>query len=507
MGCSSSSTADSKSSGGGAATSTNSSATTGVQSMHASFIIDNPGKIIEFYDMDKKKLGEGSYGYVCKGTNKATKAVRAIKTIAKAGMKNPERFKQEIAIMKMMDHPNIIKLYESFEDHRNIYLVMELCEGGELFDRIIDAGHFLEATAATLMQQILRAIYYMHQNHVTHRDLKPENFLFTTKDDPIDKNYLKIIDFGLSCKYVEGQSLQTKAGTPYYVAPQVLAGKYDQAADLWSCGVIMYVLLCGYPPFYGDTDSEVLAKVRIGQFSFTPQDWKNVSEDAKNLIRLLLKLSPKDRLTAVDALNHEWIKLKAPKAANVSLQSNFVDNLRGFRSGNKLKKAALHIIAGQLNEDQIKQLRETFMLIDGNGDGFLTVNELKEGLGKCGLKEIPPDLQQIMQEVDADGSGMIDYTEFLAATLDKRTYVQEDVCWSAFRVFDRNGDGKISREELSRVLCDQQVEEVVGAKVVADLMTEVDGDGDGNIDFKEFMQMMRGGAGKPVFGNAPPATS
>merc|ERR1719284_565297 len=105
--------------------------------------------------MDKKKLGEGSYGYVCKATNKATKAVRAIKTIAKAGMKNPERFKQEIAIMKMMDHPNIIKLYESFEDHRNIYLVMELCEGGELFDRIIDAGHFLEATAATLMQQIL----------------------------------------------------------------------------------------------------------------------------------------------------------------------------------------------------------------------------------------------------------------------------------------------------------------------------------------------------------------
>merc|ERR1712190_693559 len=172
----------------------------------------------------------------------------------------------------------------------------------------------------------------------------------------------------------------------------------------------------------------------------------------KNLIRMLLKMNPRDRYTAEQALNHEWIKNKAPKASNVSLQSNFVDNLRGFRSQNKLKKAALHIIAGQLNEDQIKALRETFMALDGNGDGLLTANEMKEGLAKAGLKEIPPDLQQILEDVDSDGSGVIDYTEFLAATLDKRSYVKEDVCWSAFRVFDRNGDGSISKEELKQVL-------------------------------------------------------
>lgn len=461
----------------------------------ALFIIDNPGKLLDFYDLDKKKLGEGSYGYVCKGKNKATNAIRAVKTIAKGKMKNIERFKQEIAIMKMMDHPNIIKLYESFEDLRNIYLVMELCSGGELFDRIIDAGSFTEVVAAILMQQIIRAVYYMHQNNVTHRDLKPENFLFTSKE-PIEKNFLKIIDFGLSCKYTDGQVLQTKAGTPYYVAPQVLHGKYDQAADLWSCGVIMFVLLCGYPPFFGDSDAEVLAKVKTGSYSFNPADWKNVSEDAKNLIRQLLKMNPKEQYSAEAALNHEWIKLKAPKATNVSLQSNFVDNLRHFRSQNKLKKAALHIIAGQLNEDQIKQLRDVFMMIDGNGDGFLTVNELKEGLAKAGLKDIPPDLLQIMQEVDSDGSGNIDYTEFLAATLDKRMYIQEDVCWSAFRVFDRNGDGKISMEELQQVLGSNEVEEVVGAKALADLMLEVDGNGDGFIDFKEFLAMMRG-QGKP----------
>merc|ERR1719223_1732831 len=237
-----------------------------------------------------------------------------------------------------MDHPNIIKLYETFEDHRNIYLVMELSSGGELFDRIIDSGHFTEGQAATLMQQIVRAIFYMHENHVTHRDLKPENFLFVTKE-AIEKNTLKIIDFGLSCNFQPNQVLTTKAGTPYYVAPQVLAGKYDQMSDMWSIGVIMYVMLCGYPPFFGETDADVLAKVRLGNFSFNAADWKNISEDAKGLIRLLLKMNPKDRHTAEQALNHIWIKDKAPRAVpGVSLGADFVQHLRGFQSANHLKK-------------------------------------------------------------------------------------------------------------------------------------------------------------------------
>jgi calcium-dependent protein kinase len=455
----------------------------------SNFIIDNQGKLADFYEVDKKKLGEGSYGSVSKAKNKSTQAIRAVKSISKTQMKNIDRFKQEIAIMKMMDHPNIIKLYETFEDHRNIYLIMELCAGGELFDRIIEAGHFTEVQAAILMQQILRAIYYMHENHVCHRDLKPENFLFMTKES-IDKSLLKIIDFGLSCKYEPNQVLTTKAGTPYYVAPQVLAGKYDQLSDLWSCGVIMYVMLCGYPPFFGETDAEVLSKVRLGNFSFNQADWKNVSEDAKNLIRMMLKMNPRDRYTAEQTLNHEWIKNKAPKAKGVSLQDNFVDNLRGFRSQNKLKKAALQVIAGQLNDDQIKALRETFMSLDSNGDGQLTAAELKEALSKSGLKDMPGDLEQILKDVDSDGSGQIDYTEFLAATLDKRHYMQEDACWSAFRIFDKNGDGKISLDELSNVLGDDSVSSAMGRQM-ADLMKEVDTSGDGQIDFQEFMAMMR----------------
>jgi calcium-dependent protein kinase len=454
------------------------------------FIIENKGKLNEHYDMNTEKIGEGSYGYVCKAVDKNTKHVRAIKSISKAQMKNPERFKQEIEIMKTMTHPNIIRLFETFEDHRQIYLVMELCTGGELFDRIIDAGHFTEVQAAILMCQIIRAIFYMHENFVCHRDLKPENFIFLTKD-PIETSSLKLIDFGLSTWFEEGKVLTTKAGTPYYVAPQVLAGRYDHLSDLWSCGVIMYVLLCGYPPFFGETDSDVLAKVRLGNYSFNLQDWKDISEDAKDLIRMLLKMKPSERWTAKRALGHVWILQKAPKAKNVALSNGMMDNLKGFRSQNKLKKAALHIIANQLDESQISTLREIFMGFDSNGDGQLTVPEMKEGIEKSGLAEIP-ELHAIMAEVDADGSGVIDYTEFLAAALDKRVYMKEDVCWNAFKVFDRNGDGVISKAELEEVLKDDKVESMCGQKAIADLLQDVDKNGDNFIDFDEFMGMMKG---------------
>jgi len=454
------------------------------------FIIDNKNwKIQDAYEFDKKKIGQGSYGSVCKAKNKATNQVRAVKTISKSRMKNLERFRLEIAIMKMMDHPGIIKLFETFEDARYIYLVMELCSGGELFDRIIDAGHFTESDAAIVMQQMIRAIYYMHENKVCHRDVKPENFLFYTRE-PIAKNILKKIDFGLACKFEAGKDLTTKAGTPYYVAPQVLQGKYDQACDLWSAGVIMFVLLCGYPPFYGDTDAQVLQKVRRGEFTFVKEDWKSISVDAKDLITNLLKMDPTARFTAGQALTHPWVKDHAPQATHVNLQESFVDKLRNFRSANILKKAALHIIAGQLNEGQLQQLRAMFSSLDKDQNGCLTISEIREGLAKSGITDIA-DLQQIMEQIDSDGSGEIDYTEFLAATLDRKLYLQEDVCWSAFRVFDRNGDGKISHEELKLVLNDDGVQGVAGAETIAALLKEADSNGDGQIDFQEFMAVMK----------------
>jgi len=372
-------------------------------------------------------------------------------------------------------------------------LAMDYCSGGELFDRIIEAGALTEREGAIVAQQILRAINYMHDHQVAHRDLKPENFLFASKD-PIGNNLLKIIDFGLSCFFKPGQVLSTRAGTPYYVAPQVLQGKYDHMCDLWSVGVIMYILLCGYPPFYGRTDHEVLSKVRRGKFVFEDKDWGRVSADAKHFIRMLLQMSPKDRYTAPKALNHKWIVHTAPRASAAPIKANptLVDNLRSFRSQNKLKKAALQIIATQLDDASIRGLRDTFTALDSNGDGLLTCTEIKNGLEKAGVRKTASDLELICDGIDTDGSGVIDYTEFLAAALDKRSYLSEQACWTAFKVFDLDGDDKISLEEIRAMLEDEAGGEAVASERAAEVLKCVDRNGDGEIDFKEFWAMMGG---------------
>mmetsp|Transcript_8888 Transcript_8888/g.22394 ORF Transcript_8888/g.22394 Transcript_8888/m.22394 type:complete len:355 (+) Transcript_8888:126-1190(+) len=219
------------------------------------FIAENTGKIADTYDLEKKKLGEGSYGSVSKAKHKMLGTVRACKTISKAQMKNLDRFKQEINIMKMMDHPNIIKLYESFDDHRNIYLVMELAVGGELFDRIIEAGHFTEVQAAMLMQQIVRAIYYMHENHVCHRDLKPENLLLGRGES---EGLVHLIDFGLAKRFRDPTSLQhieyregkIVKGTLRYASLSACRGaELSRRDDLEAVGYLLVYFLQGDLPW------------------------------------------------------------------------------------------------------------------------------------------------------------------------------------------------------------------------------------------------------------------
>jgi len=457
----------------------------------AQFILDKPGRIQDQYKDGESKLGEGAYGSVNKGVHRSTGAVRAIKTVAKTKTRYVERFKREIAIMKTMDHPNIIKLFETFEDHLNIYMVMEVCTGGELLSRIIEATRFNEGDAAVVMQQMLRAVFYLHEQNICHRDLKPENFLFHN-GDPIEGNVLKLIDFGLSRKFNDGEPMSTKAGTPFYVAPEVLTGRYGHRVDLWSAGVIMYILLCGSPPFSGKNQKEVLASVMKGRLRFHPRAWAGISQDAKELVSSLVKAEPESRLNAGQALMHPWIRNRAPQALARMPPADLVPKLRSFQSRTKFEKAVLHVIASQLSEPQIKGLREAFLSLDQNGDGLLTLSELKAGLARTGLRKLPEDLREIMAGIDADHSGMIDYTEFLAATIERRQYIQEDVCWIAFRVFDVNGDGKITPSELRMVLSDASVNSMVNAQAIADVLKDVDKNGDGAIDFDEFMGMMRG---------------
>lgn len=211
----------------------------------------------------------------------------------------------ETSIMIQLDHANIVKLFEVFKDEQSFYLVSEFCDGGELFEKIRHINCLSESVVAQYMQQILSAIMYCHSNGIVHRDLKPENILFdSNKDNPT----LKIIDFGCSAKLNRnGEKLNRRIGTPFYVAPEVLAANYNEKCDIWSIGVILYILLCGYPPFSGKNELDVLQKVKKGIYKFDTDDWVKVSIQAKDLIRRMLMYDPEERISALEAYNHPWI--------------------------------------------------------------------------------------------------------------------------------------------------------------------------------------------------------
>jgi len=278
-----------------------------------------PNHLHDIYDVDTSTvLGAGSFGRVFIGRNKATGHTCAIKQLAKSSRRHANDFsqdtkaraaalKQEVYIMEKLDHPNIIRLFGKFEDDLNSFLVMQLCEGGKLTDFIAKMQDYRESDAALLMQQVFHAIGYMHQRRIVHRDVKPDNMLLQSWS-PIKDNILKLIDFGLSCECSPERDLRLIAGTPGFMSPQAIDGRYDIQTDLWSCGASLYELLCGSVPFRAETEAGVFAAVRRGNFTFASSAWRNVSENAKDLIRSLLKMNPRERFTVDQALGHEWVR-------------------------------------------------------------------------------------------------------------------------------------------------------------------------------------------------------
>ena len=448
------------------------------------------GNVTNDYKMIKE-IGSGAYGRVYKVENKLTKETRACKQLAKGRIANMEKFTLEINILTKMDHPNIIKLFEVYEDKRHIYLIMEECTGGELFDRIIERINkknlFTEREAAVLFKQMMSSICYCHTQGICHRDLKPENLLFQSKDDT---SPLKVIDFGLSKIYAnnapggdKGQmKMTTKVGTAYYVSPEVLTGDYDQSCDIWSAGVILYIILTGDPPFNGANDNEIYRKIQMKKFSFPSPQWDKISEDVKDLIKHML-CDPKDRYTAEQVLSHTWVTNLAPNSTESLLNLN-VETMSAYKNTNNLKKAALTYIASRLNDEEIKNLKEIFLALDTNQDGTLTVQEVKEGLAN--LKDSNINLEELFSSIDTDKSGVINYTEFLAATIDKKIYLNEEKMYEAFKAFDKDGSGKISAKEIHEVLKMSNEDD----SKVQEIIDQFDTNKDGEIDYNEFIIMM-----------------
>ncbi|TMW66403.1 hypothetical protein Poli38472_004168 [Pythium oligandrum] len=434
----------------------------------------------EFYDIEQKELGHGHYGTVRVGISKQTGKKVAIKTIPKAKVSRPETMRREINILRTLDHPNIIKLFDVFEGQRHLHLVTELCTGGELFDRIIARGHYSENDAAILVRKIVDAVKHCHDRDICHRDLKPENFLFET---PAEDAELKVIDFGLS-RMDDGLSagvMTTRVGTPYYIAPEVLGRHYDKSCDLWSIGVITYILLCGYPPFYGDTDPEIFASVRAGRYDFDSPEWADVSAEAKDLISKLLLVDASKRLTSEQVLKHPWLTGSAPDTA-ITLKSGIFNRLKRFTGHNKLKKAALGVIADLMTETEIVELKKQFMAIDKDGNGVITVTELADALRSMGHGMIEEEVMELLNGIDIDGDGLVDYPEFLAATMKRNLANKKEYLINAFNYFDTKQQGVITKDDLVQFMgSEEQAQEVID---------DVDKNGDGLINFDEFVAMM-----------------
>lgn len=334
------------------------------------------------------------------------------------------------------------------------------------------------------MYQLLSACNYIHSHHIVHRDLKPENILLDTKNDYL----IKIIDWGTARMFNPSKKMNHISGTPYYIAPEVLKEKYDEKCDVWSCGVILYILLCGYPPFNADTDEEILEKIKKGKFSFPPEEWDSVSADAKKFVSKLLEYDPKKRVSASQAMKDPWIdKNRSSKVVDVTLPIKCLQNMKNFHAKKKLQQATLtYIVHNLLSKQEKNSLLELFQQFDTNGDGVLSREEITNGYKQfMPFGDVEKEVDRIFREVDIDKNGTIDYNEFVLASMNSQTLIDKARLENTFKMFDKDGNGSISADEIKSTLGQS-----IDLKLVKDMIKEVDEDGNGEIDLEEFTSMM-----------------
>ena len=441
------------------------------------------GKLEDKYEIIKE-IGSGGFSRCLQVKNKTTGLLYACKELPKKKLSDLEGLMREVNLMIQLDHPNIIKLYEVYENEKYIYLIMELCTGGELFDRIVEntenGVQFTEKQAAEIFKQMMSAINYCHKNGIVHRDLKPENLLYLNKDE---NSPIKVIDFGMSKRFDSKHFMSEKVGTAYYISPEVLQGKYDEKCDIWSAGVILYIIICGYPCFNGDDDDEIFAAIQKGKIVFPSPEWDSISSDAKELIKKMCS-PPNKRLTASQVLEETWVKDNAPNAGKTLLPLK-IEPFKNYSNSNKLRKAVLTYIASRLSEEEIKKIKAIFQTIDIDNDGKLSLEELKKAVSLTdGMKM--ENIEQMFKSIDTDNSGNIEYTEFISASIEKNVYLNEEKLKEAFKLFDADGSGKISRAEIEKVLhMDKH------SKEIDSIMAKHDTNKDGEIDFQEFLAMMK----------------
>ncbi|CAD8143647.1 unnamed protein product [Paramecium octaurelia] len=457
---------------------------------YSNFIQQMEGPYHQLYEpIDKQLIGAGGQGCVIKVRCKLNNEVRAMKVIKKINEDKNENFRKEFQNLKLLDHPNILKLYHSFEDDQKFYIISELCEGGTLSQYIDEHYPLKEAEVLKIMKQLIGSINFAHKKNLVHRDIKPENILI---DDEVATS-IKLIDWGFSGMIQKYEKLSLKCGTIHFVAPEVMEESYDQKCDIWSCGVVLYILLCNDPPFQGTDSKEILFNIKNQSIEFRYQSWKQYSTLVKDLLKRMLEKNPELRPNAQQVLEDPWFESHSSEQI---LSQDFKESMLQFNGytegqGNNLTQSrflqaiVLFIATELVHKDDKKVLNQIFRKIDKDNNGTISKDELKIALLQIYSKnQVDEKVDKIFDFLDVNQSGSLDFSEFVAATCKLQDI--DDKIRVAFDVLDKNKDGYITLDELFRFIgredCDNDCKEI---------FNQFDQNGDDKISFVEFSQTVQ----------------
>ena len=484
-------------------------------------------------------LGSGTYGTVkkvCLIKNPST--IRAMKIISKEYIikgVNHSKLIDEIKILKKLDHPNIMKIYEFFFDDKNFYIISDFCDQGDLLGKLEKLGTMNEIVVKFLMEQIFNAVAYLHSKKVLHGDIKLENILLYTAtsknkgrrftsinldiNEMIDlrkelnrsktvtkrsKNYIndmlnyeiKLIDFGCSKYFVNKnrhRQLRGIIGSTLYCSPEVVDDLYDELSDEWSCGVLMYILLSGEPPFQGETEDEIFKQIKKCNYSFKSGAFKEVSYNCKNLIKRLLEPNKKKRIKASEALRHPFFTefFNPSKAMTENKDLSILKKLINHKkSTSKFHEAMYAFICNNfISIDEEKKLREVFRYIDKDGKNALSKLNLKECLKEININLSDEELELVFKILDANQSNAIEYQEFLRATCDKNSLLTEENLKNTFLVLSQ-GKGKefINGNDIKKfIFHDLNIED----NILNEYLEQFGMKNGEKMDFKQFCEILK----------------
>ena len=421
-----------------------------------------------------------------------TRQLCVIRLMPKASVRSVglTKLKNEMNVLSRMDHPNILQTYEVLEDNTHYYVVSESYIAGE-FERVVKQ-RVSEKTAASIIEQILSALCYCHMQGVAHRNIRLETLVLQAKPDDREDLTVKVTGFNEATFFSNEEVMNIAVGSCYFIAPEVLKRSYTEKCDIWSCGVLAYFLLSGRYPFVGANPATVFERVASAPVTFPEEHWEEVSNCAQEFVASLLQRDPADRPSALVALSHTWISAHSHKVSPVSGQvRRSLGNMLGFQATAALKQAVMTFIVNRiLDKTELRALRDSFKALDLNGDGQISEAELTTGLGRILPKlQAEAEAKRVLLVADGNQNGVLDYSEFIVSAFPEEKLLDINNLRMAFDSFDKDASGKIALSELKDTMI------VKGARdeseVWEQLMAQMDSSGDGEIDFNEFVHMMR----------------